>query len=140
MPLESELRSVARSRTCGRISAQETRLQSGVWSCILPGLPTYLVQQLSVGPVVFPGKTPTVQTVWIIFLLILIRILYSFLSTIHRFFFVEKRVSLFNNCFSSFLSYPTTALMVVFKGLMYSSSGDPSGNILFAYRLNSRRN
>ena len=36
---ESKLRSVVRSETCGRIHAQETRWQSGMRSCIMPGYP-----------------------------------------------------------------------------------------------------
>ena len=48
---KSKLRSVVRSGTCGRISALETGWQSGMWSCIMPGLPTHLVQELNVGTV-----------------------------------------------------------------------------------------
>ena len=43
---ESKLRSVVR-HSC--IHAQETGWQSGMCSYILPGLPTYLVQELNVG-------------------------------------------------------------------------------------------
>ena len=42
VPDESELHLV----TCGCIHAQETRWQSGVRSCIMPGLPMYLVPSL----------------------------------------------------------------------------------------------
>ena len=49
---ESKLRSVVRSMICGRIHAQETRWQSGVRSCIMPGLPMHLMQELNVGTVV----------------------------------------------------------------------------------------
>ena len=45
---ESKLRSVG-GHSC--IYAQETEWQSGMWSCILPGLPTHLVQELNVGTV-----------------------------------------------------------------------------------------
>ena len=48
---ESMLRSVVRLGICGRIHAQETRCQSGVRSCILPGLSTHLVQELNAGTV-----------------------------------------------------------------------------------------
>ena len=48
---ESKLRSVVRSRASGRINAQGTEWHSGVRSCIKPGLPTYLVQELKAGTV-----------------------------------------------------------------------------------------
>ena len=42
------------------IYAQETVLQSGVRSSILPGLPTHLVQELNVGTVAVPMSSPFV--------------------------------------------------------------------------------
>ena len=53
---ESNLRSVARLGTCGRIHAQETGCQSGVRSSIVPGLPTHLLQKLNASAV-FKVKT-----------------------------------------------------------------------------------
>ena len=44
---ESKLHSVVRSGTHGRIHVQETGWQSGVQSCIGPGLPRYLVMELN---------------------------------------------------------------------------------------------
>ena len=53
---ESEIRSVVKSGTCGHIHAQDTGLQSGVWLCILPGLPsTHSVQELNTSTVVCGG-------------------------------------------------------------------------------------
>ena len=43
-----KLRPYVRSGTCGCIHDQETSWQSGVRSCIMPGLPTHLVQELHV--------------------------------------------------------------------------------------------
>ena len=53
---ESKLRSVVRSVNCDRIHNQATGWQSGVRSCIMPGLPTHLVQELNVGTVVYTCK------------------------------------------------------------------------------------
>ena len=47
---------VVRSGTCGRIHAHETWWQSGMGSCILPRLPTHLVQELNVDTVYRPIK------------------------------------------------------------------------------------
>ena len=46
-----ELKQRVRSGTCGRVHAQKTGLQLGVRSCIMPGLPTHLVQELNDGTV-----------------------------------------------------------------------------------------
>ena len=48
---ESKLHSIVRSGTSGGINCQETGRQLGVWLCIMSRLPTYLVQELSVGTV-----------------------------------------------------------------------------------------
>ena len=45
---ESKIRLVLRS-SC--IYAKDTGGQSGVWSCVMPGQPTHLVQELNVGTV-----------------------------------------------------------------------------------------
>ena len=51
IPCETKLCSVIRLETCGRIHALETGWQSGVRSCIIPGLPTHLVQELNASTV-----------------------------------------------------------------------------------------
>ena len=48
---ESKQRSVV-IKVFGGINTQENGLQSGVRSCIIPGLPAHLVQELNVGTVV----------------------------------------------------------------------------------------
>ena len=45
---ESKLRSVV---ICDRVDAEETGWQSGMRSCTMPGLPTYLVGALTAGTV-----------------------------------------------------------------------------------------
>ena len=49
---ESKLRSVVWSGNCGRIHAKENAWQSGERSCIMPGLPNHLVQELNASIVV----------------------------------------------------------------------------------------
>ena len=48
---ESNLSSVLRSGTCGRIHAQDTGWHSCVQSSIMPGLPTHLAHGLNADPV-----------------------------------------------------------------------------------------
>ena len=44
---KTNLRSVVRFETVGRIHAKDTGRKSGVLSCIMTGLPTHLVQGLN---------------------------------------------------------------------------------------------
>ena len=54
---ESMRRSVVRLGICGRIHIQETGWQSGMRSCIMPGLSTHLVQELNADTVLQPSST-----------------------------------------------------------------------------------